>query len=134
MFSDLAIFTTLKTKMQWHQSRQQVLAENIANADTPGYMARDLRKPDFDAMVERVRTDAVAVGRTNARHFAGGQIGPDRKFRETEKPDWEITPSGNGVVLEEQMMKMTANQMEYQSAASLYAKSVSLLKIALGTG
>ena len=40
--SDIPILSMLRTRMQWHQERQQVLAENVANADTPNYRPRDL--------------------------------------------------------------------------------------------
>ncbi|MEH0069574.1 flagellar basal body protein [Pannonibacter sp. Pt2-lr] len=41
--TDLPMFRAIKSKMQWHQARQGVLAENVANADTPGYRARELK-------------------------------------------------------------------------------------------
>jgi flagellar basal-body rod protein FlgB len=40
----------LRTRMQWHQERQRVLAENVANAETPRYRARDLAPPNFDVV------------------------------------------------------------------------------------
>ena len=45
--SDIPILSMLRTRMQWNQARQQVLAENVANADTPNYQAKDLAPPDF---------------------------------------------------------------------------------------
>jgi flagellar basal-body rod protein FlgB len=46
--SDLPILSMLRTRMQWHQECQRLLAENVANAHTPNYRARDLVPPDFD--------------------------------------------------------------------------------------
>ncbi len=129
---DIGIFSALKAKMQWHQSRQQVLAENVANADTPGYQAKDLRKIKFSSALASVTNQSVSVARTNAKHLGGTALPSDGAFNRDKSRGWETTPSGNGVILEEQMMKVTENQMEYQSAASLYSKSVTLLKIALG--
>ena len=46
--TDLPVLSVLRTKMQWHQERQRVLAENVANSDTPNFKARDLVEPTFD--------------------------------------------------------------------------------------
>ena len=45
---DLPGLAALRTRMQWHQERQRVLAENVANSDTPNYKPRDLVEPAFD--------------------------------------------------------------------------------------
>ncbi|MFL6792365.1 MAG: flagellar basal body protein, partial [Bradyrhizobium sp.] len=47
--NDLPILSGLRTKMQWHQERQRVLAENISNSDTPNFKPRDLVEPTFDS-------------------------------------------------------------------------------------
>ena len=46
--------------------------------------------------------------------------------------NFEITPRGNGVTLEDEMMKVTANQMEYQAVSTLYTRSLRLIRTALG--
>ena len=46
--NDLPILSALRTKMQWHQERQRVLAENISNANTPNFKPSDLVEPKFD--------------------------------------------------------------------------------------
>ena len=46
--SVIPILSMLRTRMQWHQERQRVLAENVANAETPNYRARDLAPPTFE--------------------------------------------------------------------------------------
>ena len=45
--SDIPILSMLRDRMEWHQERQRVLAENVANADTSNYQAKDLAPPDF---------------------------------------------------------------------------------------
>ena len=52
--SDLPIFSMLRTRMNWHQERQRLLAENVANADTPNYRPRDLAPLDFGKQVQQV--------------------------------------------------------------------------------
>lgn len=124
--------------MQWHQTRQKLLAENVANADLPGFKPRDLAAPDLGrrggglAQPEGAIAGSVGLAQTSSSHMAvgGGPEGPGadpRRFK-----GFEIRPSGNGVNLEEEMMKAGENQADYQLAATLYQKSMETLKIAIG--
>jgi flagellar basal-body rod protein FlgB len=127
--TDVPIFSMLRTRMQWHQERQRLLAENVANADTPNFRPRDLSEPDFS----RVRTSAapLALARTSPAHIAGAPVGGGSRFA-ANRGGYEIRPAGNAVSLEDEMMKVAANQMDYQAAATLYGRSLGLLKTALG--
>ena len=127
--SDMPIFSMLRTRMQWHQDRQQLLAENVANADTPKFRPRDLAPPRFNDSAPHLR--AVSLARTDPGHLAGGS-GADSKFQADRKSGYEIRPAGNAVNLEDEMTKVANNQMDYQAAATLYAKSLGLLKVAIG--
>lgn len=127
--SELPIFSMLRTKMHWHQERQRLLAENVANADTPFFRPHDLKAPEFDRPAP-VST-AVGLARTDPGHIAGAGLSPPR-FRADRYGGFETRPAGNAVALEEEMLKVAANQMEYQQASTLYAKSLGLLKTALG--
>lgn len=128
--SDLQLFQALKSKMQWHQSRQGVLAENVANADTPGYAGKDLKAFSFeDVMVQR--SLGLETSRTSTGHVVGTMMRETGNVERTEATGFEVTPDGNSVVLEEQMMKVTENQMDYQTVASLYQKSLGLIRTAL---
>jgi len=49
--NEIPLFRALGQRMSWLTRRQEVLAQNIANADTPGYVPRDLDPLDFDALV-----------------------------------------------------------------------------------
>ena len=57
--NDLPMLSALRTKMQWHQERQRVLAENISNANTPNFKPHDLIEPKFDS-----RGSTASVGGT----------------------------------------------------------------------
>ncbi|WP_428697672.1 flagellar basal body rod protein FlgB [Stappia sp.] len=128
--SDLQLFQALKSKMQWHQSRQGVLAENVANADTPGYAGKDLKAFSFqDVMAQR--SVGLQTSRTSTSHLAGSMMRETGNVERDEATGFEITPDGNSVVLEEQMMKVTENQMDYQTVASLYQKGLGLIRTAL---
>lgn len=130
--SDIPIFSMLRTRMQWHQERQRVLAENVANADTPGFHARDLKPLDFGDMVagSAGTTSAVTLALTSDTHIAlAGSAGG---FETDRKSHYETRPGGNAVSLEDEMLKVADNQMDYQAATALYTRSLGLLKIALG--
>lgn len=128
-FTDLPLFQALKSKMQWHQTRQGVLAENIANSDTPGYTARDVKNYSFEDHIGR-ESFALSTNLTSKSHIAG-MIGSDIGGKIEDRDSFEITPSGNAVNLEEQMMKNTQNQMDYQAATTLYTKGLGLIRTAL---
>lgn len=65
---NLTLFDMTKTKMDWLAQRQKILAQNIANANTPNYKARDLRELDFNREIERVMNPSVEAVRTNPAH------------------------------------------------------------------
>jgi flagellar basal-body rod protein FlgB len=127
--SSISLFQQLAEKMRWHQARQGVLAENIANADTPGYVERDLNPLSFDQQLKSVA--AVTVSTTSPRHiFVASGDGTDN-FGSQSKA-FEVTPSGNGVTLEDEMMKVSGNDMDYQAVTALYTRSMAILRTALG--
>ena len=67
--SDLPLVAMLKTRMHWHQERQKILAENVSNADTPGFKPRDLTEPSFGPAGE-VRGGTLAVAQTSTNHLS----------------------------------------------------------------
>lgn len=128
---NMPIFAALTDKMRWHQTRQGLLAENVANAETPGYRGRDLAQYNFADRVSGLSSASVTTSATQPMHFSvssgeGGAFGAQRMA------NFEITPEGNGVTLEDEMMKVTTNLMDYQAATSLYQKSVKILRTAMG--
>ena len=118
------LMSALKTKMRWHEARQGVLAENVANAETPGFQAHEL------AAVGSAGLAGVAPAQTNARHLT--LAASSAAGRSETAAGFERTPDGNTVVLEEQMIKSAQNQMDHQMAATLYSKSLGLIRTAIG--
>jgi flagellar basal-body rod protein FlgB len=125
--SDVPILSMLRTRMQWQQERQRVLAENVANANTPKFRPRDLKELKLD---QSAGTGPVTLVSTNPAHF--GAIGANGQFSDAAAGVMETRPDGNAVNLEDEMMKVAQNQMDYQTATALYSRSLGLLKIALG--
>ena len=122
--TDLASLSALRTRMQWHQERQRVLAENIANSDTPNFKPRDLVEPAI------VAGGALPVMQTSAGHIGAGSSAA--AFGGDTRASYQSRPTGNAVNLEDEMLKVSANQMDYAAATSLYARSLGLLKTAIG--
>ena len=133
--NDLPILSALRTKMQWHQERQRVLAENISNANTPNFKPSDLVEPKFDKGGSAVGGGfgSLPMMRTSATHI--GAAGGAQSFNaDGGKSGFLTRPAGNSVNLEDEMLKVSANQMDYAAVTSLYGKSLHLLKTAIGKG
>jgi len=131
--NDLPILSALRTKMQWHQERQRVLAENVSNANTPNFKPTDLVEPKFDTKGSDIGGGIGSLGmmRTSATHISA--IGGAPSFRgDGGRSGFLTKPAGNAVNLEDQMLKVSANQMDYAAATSLYTRSLGLLKTAIG--
>jgi flagellar basal-body rod protein FlgB len=129
--SDLTILSSLRTRMQWHQERQRVLSENVANADTPGFRPRDLAPPDVSRSAPTA-TAATSLARTDAGHIGGSAATAGTRFDGARGGKYEVRPAGNAVNLEDEMLKVAENNMDYQAATALYTRSLGLLKTALG--
>jgi flagellar basal-body rod protein FlgB len=125
--SDIPILSMLRTRMQWHQERQRLLAENVANADTPEYRSQDLAPLDFS----RTQPSTIGLVRTAAAHMLAASDGASGQFESDGKDPFEVRPAGNAVNVEDEMMKVASNQMDYQAATQLYTRSLGLIKLAL---
>lgn len=128
---NMPLFAAMKQKMNWHQTRQGLLSENVANAETPGYRGRDLKAYDFAEHVSQFSTAQVATVATQPGHYAV-QLSTTSGFSPMHLNNFEITPEGNGVTLEDEMMKVASNQMDYQAVTTLYTRSMRMMRTALG--
>jgi flagellar basal-body rod protein FlgB len=128
--SKFPVFRMMSGKMSWLSSRQGVLSQNIANADTPKYKPMDLkevdlRKPDTASQFH------VELTRTHESHIA--RSGEKQDFRSGKQDDpYETLPTGNAVVIEEQLMKVAQNRHDYELMTQLYRKHMQMFHIALG--
>jgi flagellar basal-body rod protein FlgB len=126
--NDIPILSMLRTRMQWHQERQQVLAENVANVDTPNYRPRDLAQPNFE---RELPVASLALARTEPGHIVGQSSGGSQ-FESEGGLRYEVRPGGNAVNHEDEMMKVASNQMDYEAVTALYTRSLALIKLAIG--
>jgi flagellar basal-body rod protein FlgB len=128
---NIGLFSALKSRMSWLGQRQKVVAENVANASTPGFKPKDLKKQDFAAMVSGADSmQDLGLKATNAGHIAtDGPPGAAQASR-IKALDSETTLDGNSVVLEEQMIKMADSRMQFEAAVGFYQKSMEMLRTA----
>lgn len=134
-----AIFGGIADRLRYLSERQRVIAQNIANSETPGFKAHDVEAPDFSALISaqggagpaRIARPRVApTAAMQALGVAPGAVAGtvlDRDISETK-------PDGNNVTLEDQLLKMGQAQADFAALTNLYRKQQSLLKIALGRG
>ena len=126
----LQLFHQIEQKMDWLVARQSVLAENVANADTPGYLSKDLKPYSFQRELQNA--SAVEMTTTSDNHMQVNGNASAVPVVETQEGAWETTFDGNQVSLEDQMTKIADTGMEYQAMTNLYSKQLSMLKTALG--
>lgn len=127
---DVPLFAMLRERMTWLHQRQDLLSQNVANADTPGYVARDLKPLNFEDAMKSVTSGSMLMT-TNARHIALSSS-TSSAFEDQASPDTESNPNGNAVSLEQEMIKVSDTQAQFQAAANIYAKAMTLMKTAIG--
>lgn len=128
-YNKLTIFHGMTERMRYLSERQNVLAQNIANANTPGYLARDLKPVDFANVL------AHHEGKLQMAITDPGHIRPplETSFKELKKrKSFETTINGNNVVLEEQMQKLSENNSNFQETTALYRKMAEIVRMATG--
>ncbi len=124
------LFSMITKRLDWLVRRQQVLAHNIANSDTPGYKPLDIAPLDFRRLAES-EARRVEISATDARHLTRPRRSAGIGLR-TQSETYETTPSGNAVVLEEQLLKVSETVMDYQLTTNLYRKHMNMIRMALG--
>jgi len=129
-FGKLTIFNAVKQRMQWTTQRQEVLAQNIANADTPKFRARDMKDFNFKDVLQR-ESMQINMTTTGPNHLPGRQKSiRDFSEEETRMP-YETSPDGNSVILEEQMAKMNETAISHRFTNEIYNKQLAMFRIAL---
>lgn len=125
----LTIFSAVKKRLDWLTQRQEILAQNIANADTPEYAAKDLKPFQFRDLIRR-ETAQLNLTTTGDSHL-GGARKRIRDFQEVEvRKPFETSPNGNSVVVEEQIGKVGETESYHRLTTELYRKQMEMFQIA----
>lgn len=116
--------------MRYLGERQSLIAQNIANANTPDYRAQDLKPVDFSNVLAK-ENGKLQMAATQAGHMQPASGGGH--FDSFEKRNgFETTISGNNVVMEEEMQKMSDTNLNYQETTALYKKMTDIVRLAIG--
>ncbi len=124
--------TMMKRHMNYMTERQQVLAQNIANIDTPGYQARELKKVDFGGMAEAA-AGKLEMRLTSPKHMNSGSGIPKDFREEKDRSTFESSPTQNNVVLEDQMGKISDTGAQYNLSSTMLRKYTQLYRKAAGS-
>lgn len=129
------LFTLVSLRQRWLEGRFALLAQNVANADTPGYRPRDLPPESFARILDKARQADLPGGlvRTHAQHLdAASSSTPELRPRERTSP--EVAPSGNAVILAEELRRLGEIQRNWQLDVNLIAKYRRFHSTVLGAG
>ncbi len=126
--SRLSLFSFITQRMTWLGERQKLLTENVANADTPGFVSRDLKKFDV-AAAGRAAAGRVELAVSNPAHASGTRS--STAFATQKNKPLETTISGNTVSLDQELMKAADTAMDYQLVTNLYRKQLGMLRSVL---
>ena len=124
MFGKPEILTIASSLAVHAAERQALVAQNVANADTPGYAAKDI--DEFAAFYQSESDFGMA--RTRAGHIGGVPSTPPL----SASSSLETSPNGNSVSLEGEMVKAAEVQREHDLAIAVYGKSLDILRASLG--
>jgi flagellar basal-body rod protein FlgB len=132
---NLPLFSAISRKMNWLSERQKLLAQNVANVDTPKYKAVDLRPLDFRSELAQAQGQGqLQLASTSANHLPApaADLGSDDTATVKETDERDI--NGNTVSIEDEMMKVSETTTDYELITNLYKKQIGLLKEAIGKG
>lgn len=135
-----AFMNGLAGRMRFLAARTGLIAQNIANANTPNFEAQDLAPPDSATRDFAQLTRSAARKAQNSQQAGALRVSDPRhmqatsaragEFRAVDAPDAEAGLNGNKVSVETQMMKLSETRMAYQMASSVYRKGVDMMRLA----
>lgn len=124
--NNISLFNIAGKEFAYLTERQKVIAANIANANTPGYLAKDLEKPKFADELK----STVSLRMTHEKHMSGLPTSGFSTKIYTPKPDMALTIDGNGVIIEDQLNKMSETKGDYNRLITIYTQFKNMLSTA----
>lgn len=123
---NLSVFALANQNMKYLTEKERVVAENLANANTPGYLSKDVEKPNFAGEV----TNHLKMTATNPMHMSGIGRGTFQNKVYTPTPTSPLTIDGNGVIIEDQLNEASKASGEYGRMISIYTQYRNMLSTA----
>lgn len=125
MYEKIGLFQIAGSMARHAAARQSTIARNVANADTPGYVAQDLRP-----FRESYRAEAPALRETRAGHLHMADSATT-EFRLSSDTS-AMSPNGNAVSLETEMVRAVDAKRQHDLALTIYKTSMGILRSSLG--
>ena len=119
--TDIGLFRLAERRLAWADQRQRLLAQNVANADTPGWQPRDLSP-----------FQAVLAGPGLATTQPSHKPATGRAAGETPRPSHSRGPNGNTVSIEEQLVRVADTAAIQELSINLHRRYASMLRTAFG--
>ncbi|MCD6156123.1 MAG: flagellar basal body rod protein FlgB [Candidatus Atribacteria bacterium] len=118
------VFALLERGLDFAAQRQELLASNIANVETPGYKRRDL---DFESLLKGLeeQDNRIGLARTSPRHLSGS-VKNEEGFPVKEE-SITIRDDGSSVDVEREMVTLLENGLYYQVLSKLTSGKFRLL-------
>jgi flagellar basal-body rod protein FlgB len=123
--SGIGLFDLADKRLGWLERRQELLAQNVANANTPGWKSHDLKS---FATVLAGRSAELAPVRTDPGHLPGKPAGANQRI----SAKGERAPDGNTVKLDEELTKVADTESAQATTTGVYTKYMSFFRMALG--
>jgi len=128
----ISLFGAVKKRLAWLTQRQEVLAQNIANADTPKYKPSDLKPYNFAELV-RAEDMQLTLKTSGPGHMRGRPKRIRDYSTEEERRPFETALNGNAVVLEEQMAKINETTIDHSFMTRIYKKNMAMIRRAVSS-
>jgi flagellar basal-body rod protein FlgB len=130
--SQTQFFGLLRARLSQLSERQRLIAENIANASTPGYHPRDLDTSAFERTLAAAGAggQGLQMTRTSASHMMPGGASGSSQAKIVARVDGDTTIDGNAVVLEDEMARASETRMQFETGIALYQKGLDLIRLA----
>ena len=128
----IPLFSMLKSRLGYISAREQLISQNVANADTSGYAPKDLQPFSVQRAMEAAgpQTGVVRTAATDPGHLQPKTLQSQVTWKVIDSADAQGSLNGNKVELEDEMGKMTQSRMDYEAAVGFYQKAMSLLQMA----
>lgn len=123
---DLDILRMAGALARHSSARHQIVSENLANSDTPGYQARDL-----ESFTTHLRGRLEMAASRSAHLSASGRVGFDEML---DTAPGATSPNGNDVSIDDQMARAAAALHDHGKAMAVYGKTLDILRAGLGRG
>lgn len=124
LFSDNAIRAAILS-LDGLSQRQNIIANNIANVDTPGYRAQEI---DFESVLKHILdgSGSLQLASTNSAHLGG--ISSGSFYQVQERPGGTTRADGNNVDIDTELLDMSETGIQYQAVSQELSKKLELLK------